>query len=56
MLVELGLSGVLGHSVKVREEVSLEARLAGGPFRVGLLGAPEQVVDQRLRMNLLLDE
>ena len=56
VLVELGAGILVGQPVEVGEEVGLEATLARRLFRLRILGLPEQVGDQRLRVHLLLDE
>ena len=56
VLVELGTGVLVGQPVEVGEQVGLEAGLARCPFRFRVLGLPEQVGDQRLRVHLLLDE
>ena len=56
VLVELGAGVLVGQPVEVGEKVGLEAGLACRLFRFRVLGLPEQVGDQRLRMHLLLDE
>ncbi|MEQ1760906.1 MAG: hypothetical protein ABL986_21590 [Vicinamibacterales bacterium] len=51
MLVEVRPVGALGHAIEVREQINLR------PCRLGLraLGLPQKVVDQHLRVQLLLD-
>jgi hypothetical protein len=51
VLVELGLVHALGDAVEVREQVGDD--LPG--LVADLLGLAQQVVDQRLRVDLLLD-
>ncbi len=50
MLIELCLVHALRDAVKIREEVDLESR----GLRIGLPCLPEEVVDQHLRVDLLL--
>ena len=56
VLIELGAGVFARQAVEVGEKVDLKTRLARKPLRLRRLAVSQQVVDQRLRMHLLLDE
>ena len=56
VLIELGAGVFARQAVEIGEQVDLEPRLAREPLRLRRLAVSQQVVDQRLRMHLLLDE
>ena len=56
VLVELGARVVARQAIEVGEQVGLESRLPREPLGLRRLAVAQQVVDQRLRMHLLLDE